>query len=271
VTTPQDAATRRFPTDGPLDLRVHLDYGSVRVRIKPALAAATVRCTPSIASRDQDLDAAQSVRVGLDGTALDVRGTASGWRRLVRPGSADVDIELPEGSSVSVTTSYAEVGVAGPVAECSVRTTGGDIRVEEADRVRLETKYGSVTLGRVTGGGHLESTHGNLRVQHAAGAVDLTASSGDVELGHAAGDLTVRNTYGAVRVDALSSGTCAVTTSYGSVDIGIPTGTAAYLDVQSDNGRVRSELDPTDAPGPHDDRAAVTARSHYGSITIRRA
>lgn len=267
---PQDAQ-RRFKADGPLDLRVHLDYGSVRVRARRGATAATVRCTPSIGSRDQDVDAAQSVRVALDGTVLDVRGTASGWRRFIRPGSADIEIEAPEGSSVSVTTAYAEVEIAGRVGDCSVQTTGGEIRVEEAARARLETKHAAVALGQAADGGRLESTHGSLRVRQAVGAIDLTASSGDVELDRATGDVTVRNTYGAVRIGELASGSCAITTSYGSVDIGIPTGTAAYLDVRSDNGGVRSELDPTSAPAHHVDRVAVTARSHYGSITIRRA
>ncbi len=267
---PQDGQ-RRFEAEGPLDLRVHLDYGSVRVRTRPGATAATVRCTPSIGSRDQDVDAAQSVRVGLDGTVLDVRGTASGWRRFLRPGSADIEIEAPEGSSVSVTTAYADVEVAGRVGDCSVQTTGGEIRVEEAARARLETKHAGVALGRVADGGRLESTHGNLRVRQAAGAIELTASAGDVELDRATGDVTVRNTYGAVRIGELSSGSCAVTTSYGSVAIGIPTGTAAYLDLRSDHGQVRSELGRTSEPGPDTERAAIRARTSYGDITIRRA
>lgn len=261
----------QFRAAGPLDLRLNLDYGSIRVRTRPGITSATVRSTPSIASRDQDVDAAQSVRVGLDGTVLEVRGTASGWRRFVRPGSAEVDIEAPEGSSVSVTTSYAEVEIAGRVTDCRVQSTGGEIRVEEATSVRLENKYGGITLGRVTDGGRLVSTHGNLRVREAAGALDLSASSSDIEVDRAAGEVSVRNTYGAVRIGELSAGSCTVTTSYGSVDIGIPTGTAAYLDVQSDHGRVRSELDATGAPGHQVDRVTVTARSHYGSVTVRRA
>ena len=59
--------------------------------------------------------------------------------------------------------------------------------------------------------------------------------------------------------------------SYGAVTVGIPTGTAAYLDVRSDHGRVRSELGRAAEPRPDTERAAVRARTSYGDITIRRA
>jgi hypothetical protein len=92
-----------------------------------------------------------------------------------------------------------------------------------------------------------------------------------VVLGRATGDLTLRNTYGTVRVGEMVNGTCTVTTSYGSVDVGIPPGTAAYLDLRSDHGRVRSELDRATEPRPDAEQATVRARTSYGDITIRRS
>jgi DUF4097 and DUF4098 domain-containing protein YvlB len=249
---------------------VNLDYGLVRVTAR-ATATATVRTTPAIGSRQQDVDAAQNVRVSLVGDALDVRGAASGWRRFVRPGSAEVVVEVPEGSRVTVTSGYAEVDVAGPVGRCVVQSTGGDIRVEDATSVQLETKYGSVTVDRLSDGGSVESTHGTVRVRQTAGTTLLRGSSGDVALDRAAGDLTLNNTYGAVKVGELVTGTCTATTSYGSVEVGIPTGTAAYLDLRSDHGRVRSELDRATEPRPDAEQATVRARTSYGDITIRRS
>ena len=268
--TPADGQLREFPVSGPVDLRVNLDYGLVRVAAR-ASTTARVRTTPAISSRQHDVEAAQNVRISLDGDTLDVRGTASGWRRFVRPGSAEVVVEVPRGSRVTVTTGYAEVDVAGTVAQCVVRSTGGDIRVEDAVSAQLETKYGSATVDRLTEGGTVESTHGTVRMRQTAGTTVLGASSGDVVLDRASGDVTLRNTYGTVTVGALVTGTCTVTTSYGSVDVGIPSGTAAYLDLSSDHGRVRSELGAAAEPGPTLERASVHARTSYGDITIRRA
>ena len=270
MTSPQDAPTRHFEVAGPLDVRVHLDYGSVRV-VGRSAATASVLATPAIASRQHDIEAAQNVRVTLAGDVLEVRGTASGWRRLVRPGASDVEIGVPEGSRITVTTAYAEVQLAGALGDCSVQSTGGDIRVEEVTTGQLQSRYGSVTVDRLTEGGGVESTHGTVRVRLAGGTTTLTASSGDIVLDRASGDLTVRNTYGTVEIGAMSSGSCTVTTSYGSVGVGIPTGTAAYLDLQSDHGGVRSELDRTDEPGAAVERASIRARTSYGAITIRRA
>ncbi|HEY6743079.1 MAG TPA: DUF4097 family beta strand repeat-containing protein [Lapillicoccus sp.] len=270
MTSPQDAPTRHFDVDGPLDVRVHLDYGSVRV-VARTDTTATVLAAPAIASRQHDVEAAQNVRVTLSGEVLEVRGSASGWRRLVRPGATEVEIGVPEGSRITGTTAYAEVQIVGSVDACSVQSTGGDIRIEEATTGQLQSRYGNVTVDRLADGGRVESTHGSVRVRSAGGTTTLTASSGDVVLDRATGDLTVRNTYGTVEVGAMSSGTCTVTTSYGSVGVGIPTGTAAYLDLQSDHGRVRSELDRSDVPGAGVERASIRVRTSYGAITIRRA
>jgi hypothetical protein len=270
VTSPQDGPTRSFEVTGPVDLRVHLDYGSVRI-VARSDTTATVLAAPAIASRQQDVDAAQNVRVSLTGDMLEVRGTASGWRRLVRPGTTEVEIGVPEGSRITVTTAYAEVQLVGAFGDCSVQSTGGDIRVEEVAAGQLQTRYGNVTVDRLADGGRVESTHGTVRVRAAAGTTTLTASSGDVVLDRATGDVTVRNTYGTVEVGAIASGSCIVTTSYGSVGVGIPNGTAAYLDLQSDHGQVRSELDRADEPGAGVERASIRARTSYGAITIRRA
>jgi DUF4097 and DUF4098 domain-containing protein YvlB len=249
---------------------VNLDYGLVRVTAC-STTTATVRTVPAIASRQQDVEAAQNVRISLSGDTLDVRGVATGWRRFVRPGAAEVEIEVPEGSRVTVTSGYAEVVVAGSAGRCVVHSSGGDIRVGHATSAQLETKYGSVTVDRLSDGGSAESTHGTLRVRQAAGTMVLRGSSGDVVLDRAAGDLTLDNTYGAVKVGELESGSCTVTTSYGSVEVGIPTGTAAYLDLRSDHGRVRSELSATSEPRPDVQRATIRARTSYGDITIRRS
>jgi hypothetical protein len=270
MTSPQDAPIRHFEVASPLDVRVHLDYGLVRVVARTNMTA-SVLAAPAIASRQHDVEAAQNVRVTLDGDVLEVRGSASGWRRLVRPGATEVEIGVPERSRITVTTAYAEVELVGTVGACSVQSTGGDIRVEEVATGQLQSRYGNVTVDRLADGGRVESTHGSVRVRSAGGTTTLTASSGDVVLDRATGEVTVRNTYGTVEVGAMASGTCAVTTSYGSVGIGIPTGTAAYLDLRSDHGRVRSELDRSDEPGAGVERASIRVRTSYGAITIRRA
>ena len=267
---PDDAQVQAFPVSGPLDVRVNLDYGLVRV-VARSTTTASVRTIAAIGSRQQDVEAAQNVRVSLVGDVLDVRGAATGWRRFVRPGAAEVYIEVPEGSRLTVTSGYADVEVAGPAGRCVVRSTGGNIRVEDAASAQLETKHGNVAVDRLADGGSAESTHGAVRVRQAAGTTMLRGSMGDVELTRATGDVTLSNTYGAVKVGELVSGTCSVANSYGAVEVGIPTGTAAYLDLRSDHGRVRSELDRATEPRPDVERAVVRARTSYGEITIRRS
>jgi hypothetical protein len=59
-------------------------------------------------------------------------------------------------------------------------------------------------------------------------------------------------------------------TGLGGVDIAIPDGTAAWLDLHTGYGQLRNMLDTAEPAGPDDDRVDVRARSGYGDITIRR-
>jgi hypothetical protein len=60
-------------------------------------------------------------------------------------------------------------------------------------------------------------------------------------------------------------------TAFGELEVGIREGTAALLDVRSQFGRVRSELDASDGPEASDETVEVRARTAHGDIVIRRS
>jgi hypothetical protein len=62
-----------------------------------------------------------------------------------------------------------------------------------------------------------------------------------------------------------------VDTASGDVEVGIATGTAAWLDVQALSGRVSSTLEATDTPGHDAETVTIHAHTLSGDITLRRA
>ena len=56
----------------------------------------------------------------------------------------------------------------------------------------------------------------------------------------------------------------------GDVEVGIPAGTAAWLDVNAAAGRIDNLLEAGEAPEKSTDRVEVRARTALGNIVIRR-
>ena len=83
--------------------------------------------------------------------------------------------------------------------------------------------------------------------------------------------LVARTADGSVRLGEVVRGTVSLRTASGSVEVGIRSGTAAWLDVKSSAGEVRTELESTGDPGGAGDTAEITARTWDGDITVFRA
>ena len=262
--------THTFAVDAPISLAVSLEFGTVRVHAQDT-ATVTARIWPDRKTRRVDVEAAERSRVHFADNALEIRVPGATRRFFGSPGSVDVDVVVPTGSSLRIDAGYAEVEVTGTVDVCAVTTSYGDIRVDDTGRLDIDSQGGTVTAGQVAGPAKVSSTYGRIRIREVTAATDLATSSGDITVTRATADVTARSAYGQVSIGEQVRGTASVSGSYGAVSVGVPTGTAAYLDVRSDHGQVRSELGRTPEPRPDVERAAIRARTSYGDITIRRA
>nr|WP_281352320.1 DUF4097 family beta strand repeat-containing protein [Phytoactinopolyspora alkaliphila] len=207
---------------------------------------------------------------------------------LLRDPAIKAIITVPLTSSVEVRTGSADVHLGGGLGSVNVKTGSGTIVAEQCDDVALKTGSGNIHASEVKGV-EAHSGSGDLVVEHATGALDLdTASgnsridhihgrgvvrtaSGDIEIGTVEAVVRVKTASGDVRIRRMVEGEIDAKTASGDITIGIATGTAAKLDCSSASGRVRSDLDPTDAPSDTDLVAAIAARSASGSITLTRA
>ncbi len=103
---------------------------------------------------------------------------------------------------------------------------------------------------------------GTLNVKSGSGDVSVTAGGDGVDALAGSGDLVLR------RVD---HGRVKAKTGSGDIAIGVAHGTAAYLDVMTMSGDVRSDLNGADAPGDGEQRVEINVLSGSGDVVLQRA
>ncbi|MEV0388006.1 DUF4097 family beta strand repeat-containing protein [Nonomuraea sp. NPDC050643] len=303
-----DKGTAMPAFDTPEPILVTIDTATATIRINASDRADTVvEVRPSDAHNDADVQAAQHTEIEYtDGRLLvrtdkDWAGSTSGWglsldklvesptswaRSLLHgDGSIDVTIDLPAGSHVDA-KSAAGLRCRGPVGEVTFTTSYGDIRVEQAGRLRLKTTHGDISVTRSSGHADVTTTHGSIRIgeidgtaviRNSHGEIRLREITGELRLNSAHGDSTVdraldgvaaKTAYGSVRIGEIVSGSVVMETTGGGLELGIREGTAAWLDVSSTYGTVDVSLAPSDGPGPSDQVVEVRAHTTYGDIAI---
>ncbi len=257
-----------FETTGPLSVSVRVPAGRVRIRTTQQTAA-VVETSGEKSPEDLRIE----LLPGDHGDQLVIEHTwKRAWGLLSFGQGLEVDIEVPEGSSVTCDTGSADIQADGPLADLTLRTASGDVRFAEV-RGDLTVKNGS---GDVTGGkvGHdlsIHSASGDINVEVVEGDVVARTASGDVAFGSVDGDLHVTVVSGDVRVRSLVGGKAYARTVSGDIEVGVAEGTGVYLDLGSTTGDVRSDLEPTTGAGRGDALLDLEASSLSGDVRVRRA
>jgi Putative adhesin len=278
-----------FATPEPITVSVELPVGDVRV-VASDREDATVQVRPTDQSRAADVRSAERTRIERVPGGLLVKAPGQhGLGLLGKPGSVDVTIELPAGSGLHVDSSVAAFHATGRLGQVRIKTSVGNVDLDETGRLDLSTGAGAITVARVdgdaevsTGSGRIrlgqidgaavvKNSNGATRIDAIAGDLQISAGNGNLTVGRADGNVTASAAHGEIRIGQLSRGTAAIKTGFGEIELGLRAGTAAQLDLFTSFGRVRNTLNPAGTPEPADARLAVLARTSHGDITIRRA
>ena len=275
-----------YETPQPIELDVDLSVGHIEV-VAEDRADTVADVVPSNPSRSGDRSLAQSAVVEFDGTRLRIVVP----RRMSlfgRTDSVDLRVLLPTGSAVDIRSAYGAVRLRGRVGRARVDAKYGTVQIERTADLDLSAPYGEVDVREVDGRLDLEAGHSRTRIGSVAGEARIRASHGSVELGVTHGavdarlsgaltidtalaDVTARSAHGALRIRSASRGTIRLENGYAEVEVGVPDGTAAWLDASSEHGTVRNEL--TAGPGP--DEAESTVELHlstsWADVVVRRA
>jgi DUF4097 and DUF4098 domain-containing protein YvlB len=279
-----------MPTfDTPKPIVVTIDIAAGHVRINASDRADTVvQVRPSDESEDADVQAAEQTRVEYANGQLLVKAPKNKIRSLFgRPASIDVTVDLPSDSRVDA-KAWADFRSEGRIGESTFDTAAGSIRLDQTGRLKLRTAAGAVSVGRsvghtdvttssgkiwigkIDGTAVVKTSNGDITVGEVTGDVRLNTANGDITVDRALAGLGAKTAFGSVRIGEVVRGSVVLETGFGELELGVREGTAAWLDVSSKHGSVRSDLDASDSPEQSDETVEVRARTGYGDIVIRR-
>jgi DUF4097 and DUF4098 domain-containing protein YvlB len=280
-----------YDTPHPVTATVELVVGDLRI-VAADRADTVVEVRPSDPGSDADVRAADQTRVEYaDGLLLVKTPKQRGLGLFGKPGSVDVTVDLPARSKVQVDSGAGGVRTTGTLAACRVKSGAGDVQVDrvEGGRLSLETGAGRVDVDTVAGRADISTGSGRLQVREidgpavvknsngdswiglVTGDLRINAANGDIAVDRAGGDVVASTANGGITVAAVTRGTVSLKTGFGEIEVGIPAGTAAKLDVSTSFGRIRNQLESTDGPQETDETIDLRARSSYGDIVIRRS
>ncbi|AVZ77901.1 hypothetical protein SLUN_38355 (plasmid) [Streptomyces lunaelactis] len=275
-----------FDTPEPISVTLEFDVGSARITAGKR-ADTVVEVLPGDGADEDDVQAAQQTRVTCSGGKLLVRGPKK--RSLFgKSGSLDVSIELPAGSDVQGTSSMADFTCEGHFGDLRLRTSFGDIQVEEAGTVSLKTDHGDIRVdrtagdaeviaagridvGEIAGAATVKNVNGETSIGSVTGALRVNSSNGRISVGIAHAGVDAKSASGGIRIGEVARGQVSLQTAAGDLEVGIAASTAAWLDVNTRSGMVRNSIGPSEGPATSDETVEVHARTGAGDVVIRRS
>jgi hypothetical protein len=271
----------------PIDVAMDVSAGHVEV-VASDRADTTVEVTPTNPDRSGDVSLARQATVAFENHRLRVR--VPGRLKVLGPGrdSVDVRVELPAGSRAEIETGYGSVRLRGELGTTRIVAKYGNVSADRVGDLVLVSPHGGVDIAEVDGGLDVTAAHGHVRIGRVAGAARLrgahaaltlgttegeveVATSGSLTIERALGDVTARTAYGAIRVLEAEGGILRLESTYKEVEVGIPTGVAAWVDAASAHGVIRNELTPGPEAAGTDRTIELHLRANWADVLIRRA
>jgi len=283
-----------FETSEPISVSVELGVGGLRIAATDR-ADTRVDVRPSDPTNRSDVMAAEQTRVEYANGRLLVRAP-KGWRQWSPLGprggheSIEVEIDVPAGSSLSgQITGVGAVSCTGRIGGCRFRTGVGGIRVEGAGPVELKTGAGDVTIDRIDGAAEVNTGSGYIAIASVDGRAVVKNGNGETWIGEVMGEARVNAGNGRISIERAHAGVVAKTangnvhlgqvergavvaqSAFGSVEVGVRDGVAAWLELDTKFGTVQNDLEAGDRPEASEDAVEVHAQTSMGDITIRRS
>ena len=241
-----------FPTPHPIAANVQAGAGSIRL-IATDRDDTIVEVRPRDESRAADVRTAQQARVDYANGSLTVSPAKSGLLGY-RTGAVDIDIQLPSHSRARVAVASADMRAEGEFADFGFDSASG--------RLTIQSISGTARIATASGDAAITDLDGDLRFQAASGSLSVDRLRGHAKL---------QTASGSVSVGAAVSGAVIAHTSSGDVEVAIPDGTAAQLDIMTGSGTVTNRMQPSDGPEQGDDTVLVQVRSGSGDVDVHRA
>jgi hypothetical protein len=281
----------KFETPEPIAVTVDVFLGNVTI-IASDRTDTVVDVRPSDAAKKGDVRAAQETEVDFAAGNLTVKGPR--WWKDVHTlfganPSIDVTVEMPTGSRLHGTASVCRFLVTGELGQCELKTSVGDLQLEKAGPLELQTSGGKITVDQamssanittgtgavhireINGSAVIKNSNGDSTIREVTGDLRVNCANGNIAVERLSGSVTAKTANGSIRIGDASRGTVQLETSVGELEVGIHPGSAAYLDVSTKSGILQNLMETADQPAQNAETVHVYARSSFGNIIIRRA
>nr|MDT0659281.1 DUF4097 family beta strand repeat-containing protein [Micromonospora sp. DSM 115978] len=278
-----------FNTPEPIHASVLFGFVCAHVRVTATdRTDTTVDIRPLDPASKADTRIVDQTQIEYADGRLTVRGPRFG-SMFSRTGSVEVTVELPTGSQLEAETGVGDVHTEGPLGECRFKTGYGALRIDrtgpavvrsgsgdvEVDHIGgdadIKAGNGAINVRRIDGAATVKASNGAAWIGEAGGTLKVSSSNGTVTVDRSAADLTARTSNGSLRIGQVGQGTVGLDTAAGSIEFGVPEGTAVWLDLNTRAGRVRNELASVPGPEQADRTVQVRARTSIGDIVVHRA
>lgn len=275
-----------FETSGPIELHIEVGVGHVDV-VAEDRSDVVVEVVPSNPRKAGDRSLAEGAAVDFDGHRLRVV-VARRMNLFGRTDSVDVRVLVPTGSAADIDSAYGAVRLRGTFGRTRVSAKYGTVGIDGVGDLELLAPYGEADVREVAGRLDLAAGHGRVRIGSVAGEARIRASHGSVDLGVTHGpvdarlsgaltietaltDVTARSAHGVLRIGAATAGTVRLENGYADVEVGVPAGTAAWIDASSVHGVVRNELTAGAAAADTERTVELHLSSDWADVVVRRS
>jgi hypothetical protein len=278
-----------FDTPEPISVTLELGVGDLRI-VASDRADTIVDVQPSDPTRESDVARARQTRVEYTNGSLLVR-PPKGWRYWAPwsgQGSINVRIDVPAGSQVRGRAGVATLHCTGRIGECRYTTGVGDIVLEHAGPVELDSgagdvivdvatgrvdvkTAGAVRIGRLDGPAVVKNRNGDTWIGEVTGDARVNASNGDISIDLPHATVAAKTANGDIRLGEVTHGAVVAQSAFGAVEVGVRDGVAAWLDLETKFGTVKNDLEAAERPEPGEDSVEVQARTSMGDIAIHRS
>ncbi|WP_157253802.1 DUF4097 family beta strand repeat-containing protein [Nonomuraea typhae] len=254
-----------FPTPEPIAVTVSLIAADVRITASQS-ADTTVEVRPADPADAADVAAAERVKIRPTDGRLTVK---DGSRLRHQRGRVEVSLDLPTGSALTATLHQGRLSGRGRLGEVRATVSRGGIELDHTGQAHLSADQGDITVARCGGPADISTGRGQIRIAETIDAARVGNGAGDVTVERAAGGLRVTAERGAVIVGEITHGLTELVVGTGTIEVGIPDGTAVVLDAKAAIGRVRDDLGEEPEPSGG---ATVELRAHasHGDIHLHR-
>jgi hypothetical protein len=143
------------------------------------------------------------------------------------------------GGGVRARTRDAEVEIRDVFGPVKLRVVNGPVEIEEiTGDLEVTSSEGSIQIAWVSGDVEARTTAGPIEMHHIDGEVTAKTLNGSIELAQVRGPVVARTERGSVRASFSAPPVGSLETERGSVDVVIPTDSAADIDARATRGSV---------------------------------